>query len=33
MTDTNEPKKNNWVWHIVAVGVLILMVVLVTYGF
>lgn len=28
-----EPKKTEWIWHVVAVGVLVLMVVLVSYGF
>lgn len=28
-----EPKKTDWVWHAVAIGVLVLMVVLVSYGF
>ncbi len=31
--DKTEPKKAEWIWHVVAVGVLVLMVVLVSYGF
>ncbi len=27
------PKKGEWIWHVVAIGVLVLMVVLVSYGF
>jgi hypothetical protein len=33
MADPLEPKKTEWVWHVVAIGVLVLMVVLVSYGF
>ena len=33
MADQQEPKKTEWFWHVVAIGVLVLMVVLVSYGF